>query len=88
MGLTWTELLRPERPALVASVAMAGVVLGYKHWAAGALGTYSVAMLFSSTAVGVVGYIVALWMLRPSAVVSLLQEFMADLKPVFQGIMR
>jgi O-antigen/teichoic acid export membrane protein len=88
MGLTWTELLRPERPAMVASVVMAGVVLGYRHWAAGVLGTYSVAMLFSSTAVGVVGYSVALWMLRPSAVVSLLQEFMADLKPVFQGIMR
>jgi O-antigen/teichoic acid export membrane protein len=88
MGLTWAELYRPELPALMASVAMAGVVLGYQHWTVGVLEPYSVIMLFSSTAIGVVGYLVALWILRPSAVVSLLQEFMVDLKPVARGIIR
>jgi hypothetical protein len=72
----------------MASVAMAGVVLGYQHWTVGVLEPYSVIMLFSSTAIGVVGYLVALWILRPSAVVSLLQEFMVDLKPVARGIIR
>jgi PST family polysaccharide transporter len=88
LGLTWAELLQSELPALVASVAMAGVVLGYQHWAAGILGPYSVTMLFLSTAVGAIGYVVALWMLRPAAVVSLLQEFATDLKPITRGIIR
>jgi hypothetical protein len=73
---------------LVASVIMTGVVLGYQHWTAAVLEPYSVAMLFSSTAVGVVGYVVALSILRPSAVVSLLREFMTDLKPVTRGMIR
>lgn len=88
LALTWAELFRPELPALVASVAMAVVVLGYQRWAAGMLGTYSVTMLFSSIAVGAVGYVLALWMLRPAAIVSLLQEFVTDLKPVARRIIR
>jgi hypothetical protein len=45
-------------------------------------------VLFASMLVGASVYIIALWILRPSPVVALVQEFMTDLKPVVRGAIR
>jgi O-antigen/teichoic acid export membrane protein len=69
-GLTWYDALRPQRPAFMASMLMAGAVFAYQHWSAGVFGHHSPALLFSSTIVGASVYVMALWLLRPPQVVD------------------
>jgi hypothetical protein len=87
-GLTWYDALRPQGPAFIASVVMAGAVFTYQHWSEGVFGRHSPALLFSSTLVGASIYIIALWILRPSPVVALVKEFFTDLKPAVRGAVR
>jgi PST family polysaccharide transporter len=87
-GLTWHDALRPQGPAFVASAVMAAIVFVCQRWAAGVFGLHSPAVLFASMLVGASVYIIALWILRPSPVVALVQEFMTDLKPVVRGAIR
>jgi O-antigen/teichoic acid export membrane protein len=87
-GLTWYDALRPQGPACIASVVMAGAVFAYQHWSEGVFGQHSPALLFSSTLVGASVYVMALWILRPSPVVALVKEFCTDLKPAARGAVR
>ena len=82
--LSWKDFLLPQLSALWASLFMFAIVTMYQRWSQPALGTYSVPMLMSSTAVGVISYITGLLILRPPAVVSLFRELTADVKLVFQ----
>jgi O-antigen/teichoic acid export membrane protein len=83
-GLTWTDFLRPQRAALVASLFMSGAVVIHQRWSEAALGVYSVSTLLSSIAVGVISYGLALWISRPAAVVSLVKELNADIRLTIQ----
>jgi O-antigen/teichoic acid export membrane protein len=85
-GLTWTDLMRPQIPALAASSVMAAVALAYQRWAEPALGIHSATMLVSSTAVGVASYAMALWALRPGPVVALLKEFLGQFRSVAERL--
>ena len=67
---------------------MAGIVFTCQRWAEGVFGRHSPAVLFSSTLVGAIVYVIALWILRPSPVVALVQEFMTDLKPAAREAVR
>ena len=87
-GLTWYDALRPQGPAFIASVVMAGAVFTYQRWGEGVFGRHSPALLFSSTLMGASIYIIALWILRPSPVVALVKEFFTDLKPAARGAVR
>jgi O-antigen/teichoic acid export membrane protein len=87
-GLTWYDAIRPQGPAFIASVVMAGAVFIYQRSMEGVWGHNSPAMLFSSTIVGAIVYTIALWIFRPSAVVTLMREFLTDLKPVARGAVR
>jgi PST family polysaccharide transporter len=87
-GLTWLDTLRPQCPAFVAALVMSGVTFLYQRWIEGGLGPYSLAMLLSSTTVGTVVYVLALWIFKPAPIVSLVKEFVADLKPLARGVVR
>jgi O-antigen/teichoic acid export membrane protein len=87
-GLTWHDALRPQGPAFVASAVMTGIVFVCQRWAEGVFGLHSPAVLLASALVGAIVYVIALWILRPSPVVALVQEFMTDFKPVTRGAVR
>ena len=87
-GLTWYDAVRPQGPAFIASVVMAGAVFLYQRGMEGVWGLNSPAMLFSATMVGAMVYTMALWIFRPPAVVTLMKEFLTDLKPVVRGVAR
>jgi O-antigen/teichoic acid export membrane protein len=82
-GLSWKDFLLPQQSALWASLFMSAIVLAYQRSSEPALGIYSVPMLMSSTAVGLISYITGLLILRPPTVVSLFKELTADVKLVF-----
>ena len=67
---------------------MAGIVFVCQRWAEGVFGLHSPAVLFASALVGAIVYVIALWVLRPSPVVALVQEFMTDLKPAAREAVR
>jgi PST family polysaccharide transporter len=87
-GLSWYDALRPQGPAFIASVVMAGAVFTYQRWGADVFGRHSPTLLFSSMLMGASIYIVALWLLRPAPVVALVKEFLSDLKPAARGAVR
>jgi O-antigen/teichoic acid export membrane protein len=86
--LSWVDFVQTQIPAFAASLLMAGAVLIYQRWSAEALGIHSILMLLSSSAVGVISYTVALWLLRPTSVVSLFKEFVSDLRLATQKAAR
>jgi O-antigen/teichoic acid export membrane protein len=82
--LSWLDFIRPQCAPLLGSMFMALVVLIYQRWFEASLGVHSIGMLLSSTAVGAVSYMAALWLLKPAPVVSLIKELTGDLRLVFQ----
>jgi hypothetical protein len=87
-GLTWSDALRPQRPAFVASVVMAGAVCSHQYWGEGVFGPHPPALLFSSTMVGASVYVMVLWLLRPPPVVALVKELLTGLKSAARGAVR
>jgi PST family polysaccharide transporter len=83
-GLSWIDFIRPQCAPFQSSLFMALIVLVHQRWFEASLGLHSVGMLLSSTAVGAVSYIAALWFLKPDPVVSLMRELAGDLRLVFQ----
>ena len=83
-GLSWIDFIRPQCAALQSSLFMALIVVVHQRWFEPSLGLHSVGMLLSSTAVGALSYMAALWLLRPDPVVSLMRELVGDLRLVFQ----
>ena len=86
-GLSWVDFIRPQCAPLLGSLFMALIVLIHQRWFEASLGLHSVGMLLSSTAVGGVSYMAALWLLKPDPVVSLMRELAGDLRLVFQRTM-
>ncbi|MFQ5729767.1 MAG: lipopolysaccharide biosynthesis protein [Waddliaceae bacterium] len=80
-GLTWIDFFRPQRLAFFTSALMAGIVFFYQKGMEEVLGTYSIAMLFSSVIVGMISYVSVIWLLKPADVVSLINDFVTDFKP-------
>lgn len=83
-GLSWVDFIRPQCAPLQSSLFMALIVLIHQRWFEASLGFHSVGMLLSSTTVGAVSYMGALWLLKPDPVMSLMRELAGDLRLVFQ----
>jgi hypothetical protein len=67
---------------------MSGMVLVYQRWVEGVFGPHSFALLVSSTVMGAGVYVLALWIFKPTPIVALVKEFLADLKPITRGVVR